>query len=322
MQTWFGRRQEYRESMTTEARKYLRPELLAGIGDLEMRARLVVEGFVSGMHRSPYHGVSVEFAQHKEYVAGDDLRHLDWRVYGRSDRFYIKQFEEETNLRLHIALDASSSMRYPEHLDRPDRLTKFEYAATLAASLAFLLTHQQDAVGLIVFDDHVRSELPPLSSQGHLRTLVESLERVRLEHPNDVVATLPRIASRLHRRSVVALISDLLIDPNALIPTLEQIRHAGHEVVVFHVLDHDERTFPFMDNTLFEGIEEVDQQVLVDPQGLKAAYLEALTDHEQRIRRACSNSRIEFVGLSTADPLDVALRAYLAARMHQVKAGA
>lgn len=308
--------------MASDSHKYLKPDLLASIGDLEMRARLVVEGFVSGMHRSPYHGVSVEFAQHKEYVAGDDLRHLDWRVYGRSDRFYIKQFEEETNLRLHIALDSSSSMRYPEHLDRSDRLTKFEYAATLAASLSFLLTHQQDAAGLIVFDDRIRAELPPLSSQGHLRSLVEVLERTRLEQPNDAVATFPRIAGRLHRRSMVALISDLLVDTEVLIPTLEQMRHAGHEVVVFHVLDADERTFPFLNHTLFEGIEDINQQILVDPQSLKAAYLEALADHETRIRRACSNSRIEFVSLSTADPLDVALRAYLAARMHQVKAGA
>ncbi|MCB9852704.1 MAG: DUF58 domain-containing protein [Phycisphaerales bacterium] len=308
--------------MANDNRKYLKPELLARIGDLEMRARLVVEGFVSGMHRSPYHGVSVEFSQHKEYVAGDDLRHLDWRVYGRSDRYYIKQYEEETNLRVHIALDCSASMRYPEQLDRSDRLTKFEYAATLAASLAFLLTHQQDAAGLIVFDDEVRAELPPLSSQGHLRSLVAQLERVRLERANDATATFPRIAGRLHRRSMIALISDLLVDTDVLIPTMERIRHAGHEVVVFHVLDHDERTFPFLDNTLFEGIEATDQQVLVDPQALKAAYLDALAAHETRIRRACSNSRIEFVSLSTADPLDVALRAYLAARMHQVKAGA
>ncbi len=308
--------------MTAENKKYLKPELLARIGDLEMRARLVVEGFVSGMHRSPYHGVSVEFAQHKEYVAGDDLRHLDWRVYGRSDRYYIKQFEEETNLRLHIALDCSTSMRYPEHESGEDRLTKFEYAATLAASLAFLLTHQQDAAGLIVFDDQIRAELPPLSSQGHLRSLIEQLERVRLEQPNNDAVTLPRIANRLHRRSMVALISDLLIDPEVLIPTLEHIRHAGHEVVIFHVLDHDERTFPFMENTRFEGIENPAEELLVDPQALKSAYLEALAQHETRIRRACTNNRIEFVSLSTADSLDVALRAYLAARMHQVKAGA
>jgi len=309
-------------NMANDARKYLKPELLARIGDLEMRARLVVEGFVSGMHRSPYHGVSVEFAQHKEYVAGDDLRHLDWRVFGRSDRFYIKQYEEETNLRLHIVLDSSLSMRYPEHLDRDDRLTKFEYAATLAASLAFLLTHQQDAAGLIIFDDEIRAEAPPLSSQGHLRLLVERLERARLERANDPRATLPHIAGRLHRRSMVALISDLLFDVDVLIPTLERIRHAGHEVVVFHTLDHDERTFPFANNTLFEGLEAPDQQILVDPQALRSAYLEALSAHETAIRRACSNSRIEFVSLSTADPLDVALRAYLAARMRQVKAGA
>jgi len=308
--------------MADEKRKYLRPDVLAGIGDLELRARLVVEGFVSGMHRSPYQGVSIEFAQHKEYVPGDDLRHLDWRVYGRSDRYYIKQYEEETNLRTHIVLDCSTSMRYPEHDPADGRLTKFEYAATLAASLAHLLTRQQDAAGLITFDDAIRAELPPLSSQGHFRSIIRHLERARLEQPNDAVATLPRIAGRLHRRSMVALVSDLLIDPDVLIPTLERMRHGGHEVLVFHVLDLDERTFPFMDNTMFEGLEAPDQQVLVDPQSLKAAYLDALRDFESRLRRACTNSRIEYLGLSTGDPLDIALRTFLAARMHQVKAGA
>ena len=308
--------------MPDDKRHYLRPDVLAGIGDLELRARLVVEGFVSGMHRSPYQGVSVEFAQHKEYVAGDDPRHLDWRVLGRSDRYYVKQYEEETNLRTHIVLDCSSSMGYPEQNAADGRLTKFEYAATLAASLAYLLTHQQDAAGLIMFDDAVRAELPPLSSQGHFRSIIGQLQRARLERPNDATSTLPRIAGRLYRRSMVALISDLLIDPDVLIPTLEQVRHSGNEVIVFHVLDLDERTFPFMDNTLFQGIERTSDQVLVDPQALRGAYLDALHEFEQRLRRACSNSRIELISLSTGDPLDIALRRFLASRMHRIKAGA
>ncbi|MCG8404010.1 MAG: DUF58 domain-containing protein [Phycisphaerales bacterium] len=305
--------------MPTEAKSYLRPEVLARIGDLELRARHVVEGFVSGMHRSPYHGFSVEFAQHKEYVAGDDIRHLDWRVFGRTDRFYIKQFEEETNLRTHILLDCSSSMRYPEQDLSEGRMTKFEYAATLAASLGYLLTNQQDAIGLILFDEGVRSELPPLSNQAHLKSMIAQIDQVRLERPTDSTALFTQLAGKLHRRSLVVVVSDLLADPKDVIPGLERIRFANHEVVVMHVLDHDEREFPFQDNTLFEGLEAPDLQLLVDPQSLRSSYLEAMNGFISRLRNACTNSRIDYVGLSTKDPLDVALRSYLAARMHMIK---
>lgn len=302
------------------SRKYLRPEVLAGIGDLELRARHVVEGFVSGMHRSPYHGFSVEFAQHKEYVAGDDIRHLDWRVYGRTDRFYIKQFEEETNLRAHILLDCSSSMRYPEHGPADGRMTKFEYAATAAASLAYLMIRQQDAVGLMLFDNQVKADLPPLSSQAHLWSIMEQIDQARLDTPTDSRGVLTRLAGKLYRRSLVIVISDLLADPEDIIPGLERIRFANHEVVVMHVLDHDEREFPFHGNTLFEGLEFPDLRLMVDPQSLRNSYLEAVNAFISTIRAACINNRIDYVGLSTKDRLDVALRGYLAARMHLLKA--
>jgi len=299
----------------SRAPSYLRPDVLSRIGGLELRARQVVEGFVSGTHQSPYRGFSVEFAEHREYVAGDDLRHLDWRVWGRVDRLYVKQYEEETNLRTHLLIDCSASMRYPE--SQPGlRMSKFEYAATVAASLAFLLTHQQDAVGLLMFDDAIRAELPALSSQAHLRAVVAQLERAILERPSTSDIFAAPLSTKLRRRSLVVLISDLLVDPDVLIRALDRWRHQRHEVIVFHVLDADERNFPFQGFTRFEGLETPDLQLTVDPEGLRKAYLEALEGFTHHLRSACLNRQIDFVELSTTDPLDVALRRYLARREH------
>jgi uncharacterized protein (DUF58 family) len=298
--------------------RFLRPEVIARISGLELRARLAVEGFVSGMHQSPYRGYSVEFAEHREYVPGDDIRHIDWRVWGRGDRFYIKQYEEETNLRTHVLLDVSSSMRYPDH-PTGTRLNKFEYAATLAASLAFLLVNQQDAVGLLLFDEAVQAELPPLSSQAHLRALIAQMERARLERPSRSETLQRDLAGQMRRRGLVVLISDLLWDPEALIRAFDRLCYDRHEVIVMHVLDEDERTFPFRDNTRFEGLEAPELQLPVDPQSLRKSYLEALGRFISRVRAACVDRRIDYVGLSTADPLDVGLRRYLAAREHALK---
>lgn len=301
---------------------YLRPEILSKIGGLELRARTVVEGIVSGMHRSPYHGYSVEFAQHREYVPGDDLRRLDWRVYGKSDRYYVKQYEEETNLRAHLLLDCSASMRYPEHDRATGRMNKFEYAATLAASLAYLLVHQQDAVGLLLFDNQMRANLPALSNYAHLQSILTQLEMARLESPTDATAAFAQLGTQLHRRSLVILISDLLADAEEVIRGIERLRHGNHEVIVMHVLDQDEREFPFLDNTLFEGLEAPDLQLMADPQALRAAYLEALEAFLERVRSACINQRIDYLGISTKDPLDVVIRGYLAARTHRIKSRA
>lgn len=306
-------------------KNYLRPDVLARIGGLELRARTVVEGIISGMHRSPYHGFSVEFSQHREYVPGDDLRHLDWRVYGKSDRFYVKQYEEETNLRAHILVDCSSSMRYPEH--RPDagavpRMNKFDYAATLAASLAYLLVNQGDAVGLMLFDDQVRLTMPAYSNFAHLQSVIAQLERAKLERPTEAKAVFTQLAAQLHRRSIVVLVSDLLAGLDDVIRGIERLQQGNHELIVMHVLDQDEREFPFLDLTLFEGLEVPELQLLTDPQALRSGYLEALNTFLADIRAACVNRRIEYVGLSTADPLDVALRGYLAMRSHLIKAKA
>ena len=308
--------------MAENANRFLNPDVLAHISDLEFRARSVVEGFVSGMHRSPYHGYSVEFAQHREYVPGDDIRHLDWRVYGKSDRFYIKQFEEETNLRCQMLLDCSSSMRYPDHKVESGRMTKFEYAATLCASLAYLLIHQQDAVGLTLFDNDIRTNIPPQSNQGHLQALIGHIDRARLDAPTLSNAMFERVAGQLPSRGVVVVVSDLLADVTDVIAGLQRFRHGDRDVIVMHVLDHDEREFPFQENTLFEGLEAPDLQLFADPQSLRTAYLEAVDAFVARIRAACTNQRIDYVGLSTTDPLDVALRGYLAARTHMIKARA
>lgn len=302
--------------------RYLRPEVLANISDLEFRARSVVAGFVSGMHRSPYHGYSVEFAQHREYVPGDDIRHLDWRVYGKSNRFYIKQFEEETNLRCLIVLDCSSSMRYPDHAAGSGRMTKFEYGATLAASLAYLLIHQQDAVGLALFDDDIRASVPALSNYAHVRSLIDHIDRARLDRPTRSTAMFERIAAELPSRGVVVVVSDLLANVDDVLAGLRRFRYGDRDVIVMHVLDHDEREFPFQDNTMFEGLEAPELRLLADPQSLRKVYLEAVNAFIARIRSACTNQRIDYVGLSTVDPLDVALRSYLASRAHMIKARA
>lgn len=299
--------------MNETASKYLRPEVLTRITGLELRARLIVEGFVSGQHRSPYRGHSVEFAEHREYVPGDDIRHIDWRVYGRADRIFIKQYEEETNLRTHLLVDCSSSMRYPEH-EHDGRMTKFDYAATAAAALAFLLTHQQDAVGLTLFDDQVRTEMPPASNPAHLRGLMSALEAARLEQPTEIKAAFTRMAGQFRRRSLVVLFSDLLAEPEEIVRALEQLRFTRHDVIVMHVLDQEERTFPFQGNVMFEGLERPDVQLYTDPQTLREAYLKILDDFTRTLRDACIDHRIDFVELSTADPLDIVLHRYLTAR--------
>lgn len=299
------------------ARRFLRPDVLARIGDLELRARRVVEGFVSGMHRSPYRGYSVEFAEHREYVPGDDLRHLDWRVWGRINRLYIKQYEEETNLRTHLVVDCSASMRYPDRAAE-GRLSKFEYAATVAASLAFLLTQQQDAIGLTLFDEGVQAELAPAANPAQLRAVVDQLERARVEGAtardglSRVLSSVPR------RRSLVVLLSDLLVETAEIVRALDRLCYEGHEVILMHVLDVDERTFPFAQYTCFEGL-ETDATLTVDPASLRRSYLEALEAFLLTIRTACIARRIDYVGLSTTDTVDVALRGYLAARASRTK---
>lgn len=297
----------------SDSARLFHPEVLKRIASLELRARQVVDGFLSGMHRSRYKGLSVEFATHRQYAPGDDLRHIDWRVFGRLDKPFIKEHEVETNMQVHLLLDGSESMAYPEH-GAGDRMTKWDYAATMTACLAHLLTSQQDAVGLMLFDEAVRTELAPSTRRASLHGVVERVAAHRPARRTNVAGVFDRLADRVGRRGMVILMSDLLTDVDALIAGLQRLKHLRRDVLVFHVLDADEIDFPFLDRTQFEGLEDPSLHVLTDPQSLRAAYLERLSAFLARVRGACLNARIDYTLYNTAEPLDVALARCLAAR--------
>ncbi len=292
--------------------KYLDPKVLNKITKLDLKARLIVEGFVTGLHKSPYHGFSVEFAQHREYVPGDDLRHLDWKVFGRSDRLYLKQYEQETNLRAYIMLDTSESMSY-----KSDEITKLEYASYIASSLAYLINQQQDAVGLILFDREITKMLPASTSASQLKGLFNEIVNARAEKKTDIAAVFHNAAERLTHRGLVVIVSDLL-DQIGNVPKiltgLSHFRHRGHDVMLFHVLDDFEMTFPFQRMTMFEGMEEYPQE-LIDPRSIRRAYLEEVTNFCTAIRRGCLEQKIDYVQVTTDQMLDVALSGYLAKRL-------
>ncbi|MGQ0613432.1 MAG: DUF58 domain-containing protein [Planctomycetaceae bacterium] len=284
------------------------PDVLKAITGLELKARLIVEGFVSGLHRSPFRGFSVEFAEHREYVPGDDIRHVDWKVYGKSDRFYIKQYEEETNLRCWLFVDISESMDYGS-----GGMTKLDYARHVAAALAYLITQQQDAVGLCLFDSEVRVFLPPASSAGHLRLVVRELDQASPKGKTAVGDVMRRAAEQLGGRGIVLVLSDLFDKPESVLNAVRRLRHRNHEVVLFHVLDHAERTFPFERMTLFEGLESA-PALLADPAALRTQYLAELDAFRSTLRHGCLGDRVDFVELDTKTPLDTALSTYLASR--------
>ena len=296
---------------------YLDPSVINKIARLDVRARLVVEGYITGLHRSPYHGFAVEFAQHRQYVPGDEIKHIDWKVWSKTDRLYIKEYEEETNLKCTILLDCSKSMRYGE--DGRPPISKFDYGATLAASLALLLQKQQDAVGLVTFDRAIRLNLPPSASPAHLKQLVHELERTDPDDRTDVADAFHSLAEQIRRRGLVVLISDLFVDLPALTEALHHFRHRRHEVVVFQIMHEHEIEFPFEDNTLFKGL-ELDRELMTEPRALRKAYLAAKDRFCDAVRKACAGSGIDYVLLSTADPLDAALSSYLAFREKSVKA--
>ncbi len=243
--------------------KYLNPQTLAKLEGLELRARLIVEGYVSGVHRSPYHGFSIEFAEHREYVPGDDLRYVDWKVFGKTDKVYLKQYEEETNLVSYLLLDTSESMRY-----RSDgaALSKLQYAQCVAAALAYLILQQQDSVGLVTFDNEIRSLIRASSNPSHLKTLLHVMEQSQAERKTGVGPIFHDLAERLKKRGIVIVLSDLFDDVPSMLAGLKHFRHRRHEVILFHVLDPAELDFPFRQPMLFKGLEEW-PEVLADPRG-------------------------------------------------------
>ena len=290
---------------------YLDPKTLERVKRLDVRARLVVEGFLTGQHKSPYHGFAVEFAAHREYSPGDDIKHIDWKVWSKTDRLYIKEYEEETNLKCTILLDSSKSMRYGEKAQVP--WSKYDYAATAAASLAYLLQQQQDAVGLVTFDTKVERNLPPSAHPSHLKRMLHELELVQPDNKTDVSEVFPELARQIRKRGMIVLISDLFVDLETLAETLRQFRLRRHEVILFHVLHEDELTFPFQDNTLFKGL-EVDQQLHAEPRALRRSYLEVMENFLTKVRKLCATAGIDYVLLNTEEPLDATLSSYLTFR--------
>jgi uncharacterized protein (DUF58 family) len=288
-----------------DPRRFLHPATIARISRLDLRARQVVEGFITGMHKSPFFGHSVEFVQHREYVPGDDVRHVDWKVWSKTDRYYIKQFEEETNLRSTIVLDVSESMHYGR-----GPLNKYEYACSVAACLGYLLLRQQDSVGLVTFDSGVRQVVPARSSQNHIDSLVKAMDVSRPREKTDIEKILRRVTETITARGMIILISDLLVDRGPLFRGLEMLCHRRHDILAFHLLDDDELTFPFAGTTRFEGMEEL-PQLVCDPRALRDGYMEALEEYLVEVRRGCTRLGIDYALVRTGDYMDAVLSKFL-----------
>lgn len=289
--------------------RFLDPAIISRLGTMELKARTVVEGFLAGLHRSPYKGFSVEFAEYRQYLPGDDLSTLDWKIYARSDRHYVRKFEEETNLDCHVLLDVSASMGYRGGA----AMSKLEYGSVLAASLSFLMNRQRDATGLIAFDDAIRFRLPAGARRGHLHALLLALEKMEAGSQSNVARPLQQLAEALVKRSLVVLISDLLDEPESVIKALRLLKFRGTDVIVFQVLDPNELTFPFRGASRFRDIEST-EEVLAEPSAIRTAYLRELVGLTLRFDRELRGAGIDYVQLDTSQPLDFALIAYLAAR--------
>ncbi|MBQ19046.1 MAG: DUF58 domain-containing protein [Planctomycetaceae bacterium] len=291
--------------MTRDSRRFLRPEEISRIARLEVRARHIVEGFLSGLHRSPYLGQSVEFVQHREYVPGDDVRRIDWKVWSKTDKYFIKQYEEDTNLRTTLLVDCSESMRFGT-----GPLSKYEYACTVAAAMAFLLLRQQDSVGLTVFDESIRERVRFGSRPNHLVALLAALDSPEPASKTDMFGILEEVAATQNRRGIVVIVSDLFVPREGLFRGLRMLRHRGHDVLIFHVMDDEELEFNFSGTTRFEGLEEAGDLVC-DPRSLRDGYLEAVESFRSELKRKCAAELIDFQTIRTSEHLDAALAHYL-----------
>jgi len=290
--------------------KSLDPQTLAKLKGLYLRAQHIVEGYVAGLHRSPYHGFSIEFAEHREYVPGDDLRYVDWKAFGRSDKLYLKQFEDETNLVCHLVLDVSESMSYRSP---SAALSKIEYAQAIAASLAWLVLQQQDAIGLVTFDHQLRSSIRPSSNRSHMRQIINALESVSVDSKTAAGPIFHELAERMKKRSVVVILSDLFDDVNSLMAGLKHFRYRRHDLIIFHVLDPAEVDFQFARPTMFQGLEQM-PQVVADPRSLRRAYMKELQGYLRKLRVGCRRYGMDYQQMRTDQPFDLALSSFLAAR--------
>ena len=289
-----------------EALKYLQPKVVAQLANMELRARLVVEGFITGLHKSPYHGFSVEFTEHRPYMPGDEIRHIDWKAYGKTDRYYIKEFEEETNLKTYLILDASKSMDYSS----PGNLKKIEYASYVAAALGYLMVEQRDAVGLTIYDEQVRVSLPPRATKLYFQQILRELETVRPGNKTGTAQSLHALAERIRRRGLIVVLSDLFDDPAQVMTALKHFRHRGNEVIVMQVLDPMERSFAFGTDAVFRDM-ETKEELLTQPWHIQTAYRESMHQFLDFYKRECRENAIDYVLLDTATPFDRALFEYL-----------
>ncbi len=287
------------------------PRALMRIKSLQVRARVAVEGFIKGIHRSPYHGFSVEFSEYREYTPGDDTRYIDWRLFARSDRYHVKRFEDETNLRCYLVLDASRSMGYGS-----GPYTKIDYARTAAATIAYFLSRQRDAVGLVTFDDRITDYLPPRHRPGHLRRLMAILEREPTGKATDLAGPLEEIAATARKRGLIVLISDLLAPADTLRTRLGYLRARGHDVIVLRVLDPAEVDFSFADPAMFRDVES-GRELYVDPAAARPEYLRRFADHAAEVSRACADLGVDFETVATDRPLEMVLFDLLRARMRR-----
>lgn len=294
--------------------RYLNPQTLASLDGLDLQARLIVEGYVAGMHPSPYHGFSVEFAEHREYVPGDDIRHVDWKVWSKTDKLYLKQYEEETNLLLYLLLDTSESMAYSSGTN----VSKLKYAQLVAGALAYMTLQQQDSVGLATFNESVDRYLKPAGQPSHLKELFHIMDASPAGRKSDMGNVFHDLAERFRKRGVVAIFSDFFDDVSKIVAGLKHLRHRRHEVIVFHILDPAEVEFPFRDTTLFKGLEGL-PEILTEPHALRRAYQAEISAFLAELKKACRMIDIDYVPMRTDEDLDIPLASYLASRATRVR---
>jgi uncharacterized protein (DUF58 family) len=291
------------------AEKYLKPEVIRQVSRLDLRARFIVEGFISGLHASPFQGFSVEFSEHRKYTAGDNIGDIDWNVFAKTDRFYIKKFQAETNLTGYLVMDLSASMGYTYRQE----LTKFEYGISLAAALSYLMIRQQDPVGLIAFDQKVRQSLAPASKRSQLGNILSLLAKLKPAGTTMIEASLNQVASMIRHRGLVMLFSDLLGDPDSILRAIHRLRFRGHDMIIFHILDEAEAEFPFSGMLRLED-NETHETIEVDADAIKADYLEEVASFRATYKQDCIRARIDYVPLHTGMPFDKALMSYLLTR--------
>ena len=288
--------------------QYMNPEIINKIDNLSLRARLVVEGFIIGMHKSPYHGFSVEFSEHRPYGYGDEIKYIDWKLWGKTDRFYIKQFEEETNLKCNIILDKSSSMSFGSK-----NITKFDYSKSLAAALSYLMIKQQDAIGLTTFDEKIDMTIKPKSKISHLNLLLKTMHNAKIGGETNISNLLHGLAESIHKRGLIILISDLLDNEKDVVKGLRHFRYKGHEVIIFHIIDPKEKDLNYSQNINFIDIEN-DNNLMADPRIIKDKYNNAFNSFCKYYEYECLRNKIDYIPIMTDDSLDKSLMQYLIKR--------